>query len=77
MVKVHKLESGTTVILETLEVMNTVSVAVGVSIGSMHENDNQHGLAHFFEHMCFKGTKKYPTHVRIKQFITYQGGVKN
>ena len=33
---------------------------MGVSVGSIAEDVNQHGLAHFLEHMCFNGTKEYP-----------------
>ena len=29
-----------------------------VGVGSRNENEEQHGLAHFTEHMFFKGTKK-------------------
>lgn len=29
-------------------------------VGSVQEEDNQRGLAHFLEHMCFNGTKNYP-----------------
>lgn len=31
-----------------------------VKAGSVLENDNQAGLAHFLEHMCFNGTKNFP-----------------
>lgn len=29
-------------------------------VGAIQENDNQLGLAHFLEHMCFKGTTHFP-----------------
>ena len=29
-------------------------------VGSILENDDQRGLAHFLEHMCFNGTKNFP-----------------
>ncbi len=29
-------------------------------VGSIQEEDNQRGLAHFLEHMCFNGTKNFP-----------------
>ncbi len=34
-----------------------VSVGIFVPVGSAFENENQRGLAHFIEHMLFKGTK--------------------
>lgn len=29
-------------------------------VGSVNEDDDQHGLAHFLEHMCFNGTSHFP-----------------
>ncbi len=39
--------------------MDTKSISVGVFVptGSAFENENERGLAHFVEHMLFKGTK--------------------
>ena len=36
------------------------SIYVFCDIGSVHEPANMRGVAHFIEHMCFKGTKKIP-----------------
>ena len=33
---------------------------IAQNVGSMQEEDNQLGLAHFLEHMCFNGTKNFP-----------------
>ncbi len=35
-------------------------------VGSVQELDNQRGLAHFLEHMCFNGTKTFPGNSLIK-----------
>lgn len=32
---------------------------IAQKVGSLQENDNQRGLAHFLEHMCFNGTKHF------------------
>lgn len=37
-----------------------VSLRLLVSVGSLYEQDNQRGLAHFIEHMAFRGTRRYP-----------------
>ena len=29
-------------------------------VGSVQEEEDQRGLAHFLEHMCFNGTKNFP-----------------
>ncbi len=33
---------------------------IAQKVGSILENDEQRGLAHFLEHMCFNGTKNFP-----------------
>ena len=38
---------------------NRVELRLAVNAGSMQENDNQLGLAHFTEHMAFNGTEHY------------------
>ncbi|MEM3062373.1 MAG: pitrilysin family protein [Nitrososphaerota archaeon] len=51
------LENGLTIILVPMK--NTKIVAIGffVKVGSRNETDNNSGIAHFLEHMLFKGTK--------------------
>lgn len=40
---------------------------IAQKVGSMQEEDNQSGLAHFLEHMAFNGTKNFPE----KSLINY------
>lgn len=40
---------------------------IAQKVGSILEEENQRGLAHFLEHMCFNGTKNFPD----KQIITW------
>ena len=35
-------------------------------VGSIQENDEQRGLAHFLEHMCFNGTEHFPGNDIVK-----------
>ena len=44
-----------------------VSMHLDVQIGSMHESDNQQGLAHFLEHMLFDGS----THFKPGELVKY------
>ena len=60
-----QLKNGTTVLLTRIPHAETACVLVGVGIGANHERENEHGLAHFFEHMCFKGTSTYPDHTSL------------
>ncbi len=56
----HTLKNGIRVITEERKNTDSVFISVTVDIGSNHETEEENGLAHFFEHMCFKGTKKFP-----------------
>jgi zinc protease len=44
-----------------------------VNAGSILETDDQQGLAHFMEHMCFNGTKRFP---KTNWSTIYSIGVK-
>ena len=43
--------------------------------GAILEDDSQNGLAHFLEHMCFKGTKNFPGNSIFETFEKH--GLKN
>ena len=38
-----------------------VSVRLAVKVGSLYENENQRGIAHFLEHMAFNGSRHFPS----------------
>jgi predicted Zn-dependent peptidase len=61
------------------ELPHTYSVAVGAFIGAgaRHEPDAHAGVAHFIEHMLFKGTAAYPTAKQISQAVEGVGGYLN
>ncbi len=39
---------------------------IAQKVGSIQEEENQRGLAHFLEHMCFNGTKHFPGNTLIR-----------
>ena len=41
---------------------------IAQKVGSIQEDDNQRGLAHFLEHMCFNGTTHFPGN-HLKQYL--------
>ena len=45
-----------------------VSLHLDVMAGSMHETENQRGLAHFLEHMLFNGSTNFPPGELVKYF---------
>ena len=54
----HVLPNGLVVITETMSHVRSVSVGVWVRNGSRRESAPENGLAHFIEHMVFKGTER-------------------
>jgi predicted Zn-dependent peptidase len=55
------LPNGLRVITVPLKDNPTVTFGVYIRAGSLNETKETSGLAHFLEHMCFKGTTKRPT----------------
>src|SRR5260370_31175255 len=53
----HVLPNGLVVITETMSHVRSVSVGLWVRNGSRREVPEENGLAHFMEHMVFKGTE--------------------
>ena len=49
---------------------NRVAMYLNVQAGSLHETEEQRGLAHFLEHMLFNGTTHYPPGTLVKYFQT-------
>ena len=60
-VRMGKLENGLTYYIRHNEwPEQRADFYIAQKVGSMQEDDNQRGLAHFLEHMCFNGTKHFP-----------------
>lgn len=52
------LPSGLTVLTERMERVETISFGAYVGAGARHETAAENGVAHFLEHMAFKGTER-------------------
>jgi len=59
-VEKYTLKNGMTVLLHPDPGLPAVSVHTWFRVGSKDELPGRTGLAHFFEHMMFKGTRKFP-----------------
>ena len=60
-VKTGKLDNGLTYYIRQNSLPeNRADFYIAQKVGSMQEEDNQAGLAHFLEHMAFNGTKNFP-----------------
>ncbi|MDE6160727.1 MAG: insulinase family protein, partial [Muribaculaceae bacterium] len=63
---VGKLDNGLTYYIRHNETpKGQADFYIAQKVGSVLEEDNQRGLAHFLEHMCFNGTKSFPGNTLI------------
>lgn len=58
MVKTETFPSGLRLVTETLPHVRSVAIGAWLTRGSRHEPDEESGIAHFVEHMLFKGTHR-------------------
>ena len=72
-----KLPNGISLVLVPLANTAAVTSIVLMGVGSRHESDEQRGLAHFAEHMVFKGGRKYTTAQDVAQALDAVGGEFN
>ncbi len=64
-----RLENGFRyVLMQNQEPRDRVAVYLDIQAGSLHENDQQRGMAHFLEHMLFNGTTHYPPGTLVDYF---------
>jgi predicted Zn-dependent peptidase len=68
------LPSGLRLVTARLPRSGSVSLAVGVEAGSRHESDAQSGISHVLEHMCFRGSERWPSSFRLTSAIEELGG---
>ena len=60
-VRIGKLENGLTYyIRHNSKPAQRAEFYLATNVGAFQEEDDQDGLAHFLEHMCFNGTKNFP-----------------
>jgi predicted Zn-dependent peptidase len=68
------LPNGVRVVTSSMEHVRSATLHVNYRVGSRDENDAQAGIAHFIEHMVFKGTARRPQSSAITEEIEDIGG---
>lgn len=76
-VKRTVLPNGLTVLVREQKGSGIVAVNTWVKAGYFHEPDEVAGMAHLFEHMFFKGSRKYPGPEAIAEAVSAAGGSTN
>ncbi len=66
-VRIGQLENGLTYYIRHNALPeNRADLYIAQKVGSIQENPDQRGLAHFLEHMCFNGTTHFPGNTLIE-----------
>ena len=73
---VHRLDNGFTIAMEPLPYVHSATFGLWIKTGSAAEDPREAGLAHFLEHLFFKGTKTRTVH-EIMDAIESRGGYIN
>ncbi|MCA0919503.1 M16 family metallopeptidase [Pseudooceanicola nanhaiensis] len=74
--QVHTLSNGFRIVTEQMPGLQSAAVGVWVAAGGRNERLEQNGIAHFLEHMAFKGTKTRSA-LQIAEQIEDVGGYIN
>lgn len=75
--KKHTLPNGVRVVIAPMADTQTATVLVMTGAGSRYESRRENGIAHFLEHMFFKGTKRRPTALDISKELDGLGAEYN
>jgi predicted Zn-dependent peptidase len=70
------LSNGLRIVTDRIDTVATVSLGLWVDVGTRHEPARVNGVAHFLEHMAFKGTKRRSA-LAIAEEIEAVGGHLN
>ncbi|WP_296423561.1 pitrilysin family protein [Yoonia sp.] len=75
-IELHTLSNGFRVVTENMPGLKSTSIGIWIQAGGRHERMEQNGIAHFLEHMAFKGTKTRSA-LQIAEAIEDVGGYIN
>ena len=75
-VQTHTLANGFRIVTEKMLGLKSASIGIWVTAGGRDERIEQNGIAHFLEHMAFKGTKTRSA-LQIAEAIEDVGGYIN
>jgi len=75
--EIATLANGLRVVTTPLSTAQSVSVSIFIGAGSRCEARERQGLAHFLEHMLFKGSRRRPSATAIAAAVEGAGGTLN
>ncbi len=75
-VQIHTLPNGFRIVTERMPGLASATLGVWIAAGGRHEREDENGVAHFLEHMAFKGTERRSA-LQIAEEIEDVGGYLN
>lgn len=75
-VQITTLSNGFRIVTEPMPGLESAAIGLWIEAGARHEQDSQNGIAHFLEHMAFKGTARRSA-LQIAEEIEDVGGYIN
>jgi len=75
-VRQDQLKNGFRIVSEHMPGLQSAAIGIWVTAGGRHERIEQNGIAHFLEHMAFKGTERRSS-LQIAEAIEDVGGYIN
>ncbi len=75
-VRQDQLKNGFRIVSEHMPGLQSAAIGIWVTAGGRHERIEQNGIAHFLEHMAFKGTERRSA-LQIAEAIEDVGGYIN
>ncbi len=73
----HQLPNGLRYVTAPLEHLHSATIFVAFRSGPRYETEDDNGISHFFEHMLFRGSKRFPSALELNRAIEELGGTLN
>ncbi|KXH80029.1 pitrilysin family protein [Sporosarcina sp. HYO08] len=75
MIEKYVCQNGVRIVFEKMPYVRSVAIGLWVGAGSSDELEKEAGIAHFLEHMLFKGTKTRTARMIAEQFDQIGGDI--
>ncbi|MCL4408498.1 MAG: insulinase family protein [Thermotogae bacterium] len=75
-IMIDKLENGVLMVFKDIPSLRTITIGMGVKVGSINEKNGEFGISHLIEHSVFKGTVNF-TASDLKRSVERYGGIIN
>ncbi len=75
--QMSRLDNGLRIITSPTSSTRSICLSIFIGAGGRYEREEETGVSHFMEHLCFKGAKKWASAREISEAIEGVGGILN